>query len=362
MNRYMYYLIFLNMFVSSVGYVPNILFANRLDGSVISILIAPIISGIFIYIFINSLRKFPNKGLPEIFAEQLPKWIGKPLLFSLGIMWLWAAITALLSLVVITLRYINPDIPDIILVIVFTIFIIWIIQLKSTTVLYTLEILLIFSVPFIVMVMFKSYSSNYITWNSVVEATNYLFNAPTWNTLAATTFSFIGYINMVIFNRIFQGKINLIPLLVVLFIGLGTLVTMYIIPIGYLGFDVVQYYTYPWISTTDAMRMEYGVIERVMFLFLMFHFNIAILGMVIHGHVGFELLKGVFTWKKANKRAQKITNWSILLLLGLVILFLKNQYNQQDVFRFGSLFLNIRLAAELLLVLVVFILARRRKS
>lgn len=338
------------------------MFANRTDGTIIAMLIAPLISGTFMYIFIHSLKKFPNKGLPEIFEREMPKWIGKPFLFLLGIMWFWAAITGLLNLVVITLRYINPEISDTILMILFTVFVLWICRLKSTTILYSLELLLIISVPFILLVIFKSYNSKYITWNSVIEAGNYLFHIPNWNPIAATTQSFIGYINMAVFNRVFQGKFTPLALIAVMVFGLGTLVTVYIIPIGYLGFDVVHYYTYPWISTTDAMRMEYGIIERVMFLFLIFFFNIAILGIVIHGHVGYELLKSVFAKKKANQTYENIKNWGILILFGLMVLFLKNQYNQQDVFLFGSFFLNFRLVTELILVFVVFILARRRKS
>lgn len=361
MNRYLYYMIFLTMLISSVGYVPNILFTHKTGGSVISLFIAPIISGAFMLIMIHSLSKFPNKGLPEILENGMPKWLGKPFLLLLGIMWFWAAIAGILSLVVITLRYINPDIPDSTLVILFTIFTVWIIRFKSTTILYSLEILLIFSVPIILFIMFKSYSSNQVTWNSVIEASNYIFHYPNWNTIAATTYSFTGYVNMIIFNRVFKGRFTVLPFLGMLLVGFGTLVTIYIIPIGYLGFDAVDYYTFPWISTTDSMRMEYGVIERVMYLFLIFFFNIAILGILLHGHVGYELLKSVFSWKKATKTQLNMMHWGILLVFAVVVFLAKNQYSQH-LFWFGSTFLNIRMAIELLLIIVVFILARRRAS
>jgi len=88
--------------------------------------------------------------------------------------------------------------------------------------------------------------------------------------------------------------------------------TTYFIPIGYNGLDHIQYMSFPWLLTTDSIKVAIAFLERVMYIFLFLNLSIAFVSIIITWHVSMEilkssgLLKGI-KWKQHNLNAHLFT-------------------------------------------------------
>lgn len=67
MMRYFYYMVIMCMMINVMLNVPTILIEKRFDGAVMAIIAAILSGGLCTIVFIKSLKRFPNLGLPEIF-------------------------------------------------------------------------------------------------------------------------------------------------------------------------------------------------------------------------------------------------------------------------------------------------------
>lgn len=70
---------------------------------------------------------------------------------------------------------------------------------------YGLEIILFVTLPLIVYGIVKALTNPDFNWDSVLQITTYIWHKPDLMSLSAATFSFSGYINLAIFNRVFHG-------------------------------------------------------------------------------------------------------------------------------------------------------------
>lgn len=111
----------------------------------------------------------------------------------------------MLSFVDITLRYVSPNSSPYTVVIGFLILVCICCRFDSLSLLYGLEIILFVTLPLIVYGIVKALTNPDFNWDSVLQITTYIWHKPDLMSLSAATFSFSGYINLAIFNRVFHG-------------------------------------------------------------------------------------------------------------------------------------------------------------
>jgi hypothetical protein len=343
-------------------YVPSILIDNRYEGTVLAIPIGILIGTTFLYLFTISLNKFPAKGVPEV-LEYLPNWFRIGFLVYFSIMWFLAGCVALMAFNNITIRMVNPDIPGTYMIGIFAIGILLILaRLKTKNILYLIEIILVINLPLIFIILSQSFFSEYFTWPSIIEVAGHFKAIPSFEVIAACSFVFSGYTNMVVFNKVFKEKINVKRLWFIPILGLFNLLTTVFIPIGYWGADGVGELTYPWIATADTLFIEFGPIERLITPFILLYVSISIISVVVHWHVALEVIKTLFKWDKLEGLKRPILLYSILATFGIFVLLMELNFNEKDILLFGSTWLQVRLPSELILVLLMLFLARRRNK
>lgn len=359
--RYFLYLNLMSMLVNAIINVPSILYKDRFHGAIMSMLLSIPISVILTIIFSKSLMKFPNKGVPEIFQLTLPNWVRVPVLLYLGLMFYIGGALVLVVFAVVSMRHINPDVSLVLTILLFTILSGWGALQSSKTVLYVLEIILILNVPFIGFIIMKAMSSPYMHWKEVLSMGSYVWMWPTWRSLAASTYLFIGYIQMSILHRVFDGKFSLKFYWCVPLVGFLNFITSFAIPIGFHGPLAIDNYLFPWVITADSMEMQYGFIERVLFLFLILYISISLLFGIISWHVSMEMIKSALQSKKRKSWNRWLPRGLLGLFVLIPIVFIK-QINQLNIESFSQLWFNHRFIGEILLVLGTFILTRRKKK
>jgi hypothetical protein len=361
LKRYFYYLIFVNMLVNVVAYVPRLLIRDRFHGSIMAVPIAVLIGGGMMLIFSRLMRHFPEQDLAQIYKSVYPGWLAKSMLLLIVIVWLTAGMFQLLVYSEFTLRFINPDIPEKILYLLFGSVVLYAARNKTESILYQLEITLVLSTPLIGFILIKALVNESMRWDSVFTVLQAYGKAPQISSIAATSYLFSGYANLVVFNRVFPS----LPIKWLwLMIPLGFLITgsSFLIPIGYLGADGVSDYVFAWMSASDSMRVEFGFIERVMFIFYGLYGLITFVSMIIHWHVALELGKSVFFKGKAGRKQDYIMIGSLVVLLIVLVYGWGGSLSDNRTFHFGEMWLNIRLGLELLLLLTIWIAARRKRA
>ncbi|MDN3015227.1 GerAB/ArcD/ProY family transporter [Paenibacillus sp. BSR1-1] len=357
MNRYFLYLVFLNMLINVIIFVPKILIEHRYNGSVMGVLIAIPIGIGMNYLYSHSLNKFPGQGLPEILADSKHRWLVNLHLGSIQILWFSAGLITLLGFIDILSRFVNPEMPKLFLITIYLAAIFLIIQLPTKRVMYFLEIVLFLNTPLIGFIIYKTLTSEFLSWDSILEVGTHLFEKPSLKAMAAATYTFSGFTNLIIFNRVIKEKLKIWNFIIILFLGVFNLFTTFFIPIGFHGSDGAQEYLYPWISTSDSLRLVYSPIERVLYIFLMFYMSISLMSISIHWHVAFELLKGTFKEKENNKK-----NWMIMAAFMCCaiagVLFL----NTVLLNKITAYWMILLLGVEVMTVSIFFIWARRRTA
>ncbi|PMC35290.1 hypothetical protein CJ195_19640 [Bacillus sp. UMB0899] len=358
-KRLLYAMLILNMLTNIVAYVPTVLIENRSEGSLLGILLAFLIGMFIIYFFTKYMSEFPGQGIPEILEKFTPKWFRTFYLLFQGILWFMAGFVTLIAFTHISKQYINPEMDELVTILLFLVVIFFGASRDSKKVLYSIEIILLINLPFIAFVIFKSYTNQEIIWDSMRVALTYYHEMPSFETISTATFVYTGYANLVIFNRYFKEvKVGFFSIIIIGLLGFFTLITTFFIPIGVHGFDGVGSYTFPWIATTEGLRIELGFIERVSFLFLALYINVSIASVTMHWHVGMKQLEAILPIiKRKDKEITSIIILGIFSLLGMVSL------NLLDVEIIGSVakvWMIILLPAQLIGIVVLKVILKRR--
>ncbi|WP_026575226.1 GerAB/ArcD/ProY family transporter [Bacillus sp. UNC438CL73TsuS30] len=357
MNRYFLYLILLNMMINVIIFVPKILIQYRYEGAVSAVLIAIPIGVTLTVLYCKAISKFPEKGLPEIFENTKYRFIKILHFGSIQAFTFIAGLITLVGFIDILSRFIDPEMPKVFILIIYLIGIILIIQMPTERVMYFLEIVLFLNTPLIFFIIFKALTSNGLSWDSMFEVGTHLFEFPNLKALAAATYVFSGYTNLMVFNRVIKGKLKIWNFIAVFLLGFFNLFTTFLIPIGFHGSDGTQEFLYPWISTADSLRLVYSPIERVIFLFLMFYMSITLVSISVHWHVALELLKGTFKDKGSKKK-----EWIILSLFIVCAVTGVLYFNTVLLNKFTVYWLQIRFYFEVALIVIFFLWARRKKA
>ncbi|MFC0213992.1 GerAB/ArcD/ProY family transporter [Paenibacillus chartarius] len=361
MNRYVFYPVVLCMLANTILFVPTLLIGQRNDGAFASIGFSIILGYGFARLFATSLAKFPGQGLPEIFEQLLPGWVGKSFLLYLAVMWFMAGGIVLVTYSRIIQRFVNPDFNLHLLILFLAVVSSIAASGDSRSVMYLCEVLLFLNVPLIGLILFKALSNKYMDWDAVWSLTDYVFAPPSWQALSASSYVFTGYVNWSILNRSFPigrkpGFIWAIPIL-----GTGVLLTTFLIPVGLHGTVAVDHYIYIWISTADSLRMEFGFVERVLFVFLLLYLSVCLLFITLTWHIGMELTKGLLprTIENALNNRLPWDKWAIFGTVTAGFMLLSRYFNEKQFIELTSFWLEIRLPSELLLVSLLWWLGRK---
>lgn len=331
MNRYFLYLVFVNMVANMVASVPKILLKERMDGVILSMLLSIITGMIVVYAFMRFFQLFPGQGLPELMKGYLPKWFTYPYLILTAILWYVAGFITLITYTFLLKRFLTPNMPLIWIVAIILFFISYGVLMKTERVLYTVEIVLLCTIPLILFMIFKAFATKDFEWDFVMEAVMYIQKFPNYNAYTASLYLFLGSANIIIFNRVFSKSHlkNALVLFIVAITGTLILLTTFFVPIGINGFENVETLVYPAVSTADSLRMPYGIIERILYLFLMFFLAITFLSLIIHWHVSMELLKSVFSMKNFTWKNKNLTPYIFLVIfwiVGIVLVMYLTEY------------------------------------
>lgn len=353
------------MMLNIIINVPSVLIQDRFHGIVTSILCSLIIGSVFVFLFTIAMSKFPQKGLPEIFHENLPAFIRNPYLAFLGVMWMAAGAFALISYSYVIKLYLNPDM-NLKVILAFLLFVIIFGATKKTdSVLFLVEIIVLIATPLVVFILFKAFTSKYFYTEHILRMFHDVWQMPSYSSIAAATYIFIGYINLAIINRYVDSKRVVKFLWTLPIIGFLVVSSTFFVPIAFLGVNGVNDVVFPWIFITDSLRMEFGFIERVLYLILCLYLLLILLFGILTWHVGLKLIEGMFSFKnKLNnkKKRGKLYSCAFLICFGILTVIFQTITNQREFFFIIKVWLNIRFPAELMLVALVFFFSWRQKT
>ena len=306
-----------------VGAVPRILYEEKTSSAIVSILLSIVIGTLFIYLLIRFFNRFPGIGFPELVKKHMPKWMSVSLLFCFSLIWFAVGLNGLISNTYLMKRFLTPDIPFFWITVLLLAFVSFGVLMSTKSLLYTVEIILLINLPLLVLVIVQLYLNENIKWEFIGKAWMHLYHQPSYSSFSASFFSFIGLINLAIFNREFKTKQTHTPfqILVVGVLGVGALLTTYFTPIGYNGFDNINHISYPWVLTVDSIRIGLAFLERVMYIFLIFYFSIAFLFIVTTWHVGLEFLKSLGSIQWLKWKGHNLTSYLFLLLFWIISLW-----------------------------------------
>ncbi|WP_169803670.1 hypothetical protein [Neobacillus niacini] len=141
----------MNMFLNIIINVPVILISNRFNGAISSVLISIPIGSVLAYLFQKGMGKFNKKGLPEILIGYFPIIISYPILWFLGTMWIIAGSFSVITYSYIIKLWLNPEMDLQFILGIILAFIMYGATLKTKSVLYICEIVVVMILPFVVL-------------------------------------------------------------------------------------------------------------------------------------------------------------------------------------------------------------------
>ncbi|MBT2659350.1 hypothetical protein J7E81_29945 [Bacillus sp. ISL-18] len=235
-------------------------------------------------------------------------------------------------------------------------------MMNSERLLYALEIVILFSIPLIMIIFFKSIFNPYFKWDGIKIVFTHFQEKPSFTGIGTASYSLLGYYYLGIFNRLFKKKVK--PLKLYQAIGIGivgimNLFTSVFIPLGLNGIDTIDNYTFPWIATADSMHMEFGFIERVLFLFLLLYIGMALVGVTISWHVSLEYFKSCtpqINWKNIN-----VVQYFYVLLFITIILICGIFLDETDVYYVTKLYFSLLVFVNVFVTALMFWIKRRAK-
>lgn len=351
------------MAANIIASVPVILLNHHKDGAVSSMLISIVVGIILVIVYTRFFNSFPGMTLPELLKKTTVKWFYQPFVFFLAVIWFIAGLITLITFTFLLIRFLTPQMPIIQISLTIILSVIFGCLMKTERVLYTVELILLITIPLILYIFFKAYSSDNLQWDFVKEAALYVNQMPNFNAFSASFYLFLGSANLFLFNRFFTEKQNFgwKQIIIIAFISITTLFTTYFIPIGFNGFENINELVYPWIATSDSLRMEFFIIERVLFVFLLFYLGIAFLSILVHWHVSMEFLKFVFKLDNIKYKENIIGKFFPIPFFIGISLFCVRQLNEYELFRYTTYFYNVLVFIFPVMVVLFFFIKRRMK-
>lgn len=355
-KRFFYYLVILNMIANIMLFTPQILYSQRFTGAVQALFWAAPIGTFFMYMFDRLIKDFRGKSIVDLCKEAFPTWMQKSIWLYFLAIWLSTGLLSISVFTYIILTYMNPDSNTLIMTILLGGFVSLASIMDSDKILYLLEIVLALSVPFLGFILYKSLVNPYFSWNSAIDVATYATHFPSLLAVSTATYCFSGYANMVIFNQCFSKKQPFKYIWVLGILGFLISIHSFFVPIGFHGTVAIGDLQYPWVDTADSIRMNYGIIERLLYPFLLLYTLISLIHTVIHLHISVEFLKGLFPFKKITKGKGRFL-WP-LFFVGLIFLF--NIFTTDPLrLEIAKVWLLVRFPSEGILLVILYFIKRR---
>lgn len=353
--RFFYYLILINMIANIMVFTPEVLIKERFSGSVQALIWAFLIGTFFILMFNYLMKNFYGQSIVELMKKAFPVWLQKVILVYLFCVWFFTGILSISVFTYIVLTFMNPDSSTLLLIALLGGFVCFAALLRSDKILYFLEAVLALSVPFLAFILFKSLVNPYFSWNSVMQISTYINRLPSYTTISAATYIYSGYANMVIFSQCFSKKQSFKYIWMMGILGFLISIHTFFVPIGFHGTVAVGMYQYPWVITSDSIRMTYGIIERLLYPFLLLYSIVSLINSVIHLHISFQFIKGIAP--ASLFKGKWLWLWPSLFLAAI---FLFNHLTTEpDRYQLSILWLIVRLPSEALLLIILLSIRRR---
>ncbi|EFM09241.1 conserved hypothetical protein [Paenibacillus curdlanolyticus YK9] len=364
MNRYVIYNFVLVSFLNLMLFVPNILFQYRYKGAVSSLIVAALIGTTAALLFIHAMSKFPSKGVPEILFERHPRWAVIPVLIVFAFMWFTASSIALAGYALLINRFFNPDANTLVILTIMAVICLYAATRSTLSMMFNMEIVLIVNTPLILLLLIKAARSNQLLWDEIRTASNYFHIMPKLAPIAAATFIFTGYVNLSVYNRAFPPNFHFRLKWLIPTIGIAVLAVSYFVPIGLHGTDGVGSYLYVWTATSDSLVMEYGFIERVLFVFLILYLNLTLVYTASGWHQAMEIVKSCLPRYKLaiDEHPIPIRNYVICSIFALTTILSLYLLNEKDYSKLTEYWLILRMIAEYGLVIWIFLLSLTRRK
>ncbi|MFD0588339.1 hypothetical protein ACFQZE_10025 [Paenibacillus sp. GCM10027627] len=362
MNRYFFYNFIIVSIINLMLYVPHHLVEYRFDGAVASLLIAPIIGGVLIYMFTSAMARYPGMAVPDILKLHFPSGVVSAFLLFYVVMWWFSSTIVAVAYAVLINRFFNPDASTTVILIILVLASGYAATRSTLTVTLILEIGVIVNAPLTFFVLFKMVRSPQLNFDAIRVVANYVTEMPVVSTIAAATFIFTGYINLALVNRLFPPNFRFKFRWVYPILGFIILLVTFFVPIGFHGTEGVDRYIYLWAVTSDSLSMQYGFIERVMFLFLLIFLNITLVYTMSGWHHAMEYVKNCSPKYKPEIDSPKapISNYVIMGIFAAACVIYYIVTNEKINYIITTYWLIVRLFAEIVTVVMIFILSRRR--
>lgn len=365
MRRYVYYLIIVNMLGYSISAGHKILLNLKEEGALLAIVLS-VFFGFFIFFgFIRFFQTVPGKDLPEVLGERFPKWIVTIILTMIAIVWFSAGLVSLITFIFTLKRFLTPETPILFMMVIFLIFTTFGMLLKTKSVLYTLEIVLIITFPFLILLLLKALTSDEFELEYVKEAVMHIVHFPNYSVMANALYVYLGITNLIIFNNQFQEhnlKFTWKDYFLSLFLCFGTLLASFFIPIGLLGFENIDTVPYPMITASDALLMPLGVVERVLFVALIISIFTTFLSILLHWHVVIQIVKKLIKSKKFVWNNINFLLLGVISIFWIVSIYLITVLNENKLLVFSENFNNIIPMFFSLMFVLFYVLKRRAKQ
>ncbi|MEW9697579.1 hypothetical protein [Paenibacillus sp. SI8] len=292
MSRYTYYHVLYVGMINIMMFVPSLLIRDRFNGAISGMLIATVIGTILSLVTMACFERFPGLGFPEICDLYLPRWLSNVTNLYAGLfIWLPAGTIVIYSYSETVRMFFYPDMNPYLNLLLMASAAVWASSRSTRSVQFIHEIMMIMSSPLLIMFLFKGIFNENLNWDAIRYVAGYVNKPPTFITVAASTFLFSGYTSLVIFNRLHVAGFKFRFRWVVPLFGTLFLAVTFFVPIGFHGTVGVQDYVYLWSMTADSMVMEYGFINRVLFVFLLLFTGLSLLFVMNTWHTTIMLIR-----------------------------------------------------------------------
>lgn len=361
MSRFLFYLILANMLTNMVSITPRILISGKENGTFISIILALVIGKTLTYFLVSLFSKFPGQGLPEIMKGYIPKSISAPILLFFSLAWYFAGLSTILVYTLIISRFLMPEMSIYTIVLSFVLVVTYGMFMTSSNILNMSEIVIIFVVPFIIFVQLKGYLSSNLNWDYVRIAVMQINQLPNYTSFTASLFIVLGTANLIIFNRFFTKleKPSIKGMVLLTAISTFVLFTTYLLPIGFGGFDSLENVLYPWIATSDSIRMKYGIIDRIVFIFIGAFLAIGVISITMHWHISLQLLSSVIYFKRFKWKSMNLTLPMFTVCFWAVAMYTAKNITTNVIFESAQFFDRIFLPTVIILLFGCLLVAKK---
>lgn len=363
MSRFLYYFIFLTMFSNIVATVPKILLFESKRGAITSMIAAVIVGTILVYTLVKLFNSFPGKNLPEMLKAHTPKWFAYPVLFYLFLSWFGAGLITLITYVFLVITFFSPETSIITTTFAFVLVIAFGILMKSRSMLYMAEIVIVLFVPLIFVLLVKFYVNPKLDWDFIKISMMEVNHIPSYWAFCAALYIFVGIADLVIFNELFtkKHKMGWKQIIIIGLTGTAVLFTTFFVPIGYNGVEQITELTFPWVSTSDSVRLKYGLIERVIFIFILAFLGIAFISLLLHWHVALKLLESIFELKRLKWKGKMLAPYLFVIIFAVISLVLTKKMTQYHLFLLSNYFYGTLPIFASILIISLAIVKRRAK-